>query len=252
MAQQGWHPDPAGGNGLRWFDGVNWTRHVQAAPPQPVPVPALPSAPPQQQNQYQQPLPQPVRATVRRKQVYADAEGFAYGSDGMRWSEADWVCYFVERKYVHVYGAGAPILPQNRVRGRGSRWVFSIGRDPYPDAPQVTVQENLMRTEAPESPVWGALTRLARQHLEPRLVARYVDGVRAGRRLLLAKELWIDPVGFQSTAISVPWNELGEIRHKNGAMFIHRRGVEQAQLKYPMAINNAPLVPAVFAALRRG
>jgi hypothetical protein len=34
----GWYPDPAGGNGKRWWDGTGWTHNVQApevAPPPP-------------------------------------------------------------------------------------------------------------------------------------------------------------------------------------------------------------------------
>ena len=31
----GWHPDPAGGSLLRWWDGARWTHHIRerAAPP---------------------------------------------------------------------------------------------------------------------------------------------------------------------------------------------------------------------------
>lgn len=29
----GWYPDPGGGWGLRWWDGVRWTEHVAGAPP---------------------------------------------------------------------------------------------------------------------------------------------------------------------------------------------------------------------------
>jgi hypothetical protein len=32
-ALAGWHPDPAGHGGLRWFDGAAWTEHVAPAPP---------------------------------------------------------------------------------------------------------------------------------------------------------------------------------------------------------------------------
>jgi uncharacterized protein YxjI len=36
----GWYPDPAGNGGTRWWNGMDWTDHVQhAAPPPPVPPP---------------------------------------------------------------------------------------------------------------------------------------------------------------------------------------------------------------------
>jgi hypothetical protein len=35
----GWYPDPAGGNGKRWWDGVRWTDNLQ----EPEEAPALPS-----------------------------------------------------------------------------------------------------------------------------------------------------------------------------------------------------------------
>ena len=41
---QGWYPDPAGGAGLRWYDGEQWTGHL--APPAHSPsAPTLPTAP---------------------------------------------------------------------------------------------------------------------------------------------------------------------------------------------------------------
>lgn len=31
----GWYPDPSGRGGLRWWDGTQWTQHVQAMPTSP-------------------------------------------------------------------------------------------------------------------------------------------------------------------------------------------------------------------------
>ncbi|MGY1718019.1 phospholipid scramblase-related protein [Blastococcus sp. SYSU DS0552] len=33
----GWYPDPAGGQGTRWWDGQGWSEHVQQATPSPPP-----------------------------------------------------------------------------------------------------------------------------------------------------------------------------------------------------------------------
>ncbi|MGY2002021.1 phospholipid scramblase-related protein [Blastococcus sp. SYSU DS1024] len=40
----GWYPDPAGGQGSRWWDGQGWTEHVQQAAPPPPPPPQQPPA----------------------------------------------------------------------------------------------------------------------------------------------------------------------------------------------------------------
>ena len=56
MAEAGWYPDPAGGEGIRYFDGTRWTEHAHQPTPPPVapPAPAMPSPP-------ASPPPQPAR-----------------------------------------------------------------------------------------------------------------------------------------------------------------------------------------------
>ncbi|MFK4728823.1 DUF2510 domain-containing protein [Agromyces mediolanus] len=42
----GWYPDPAGGGGQRWWDGIGWTEHLApAAAPAASAAPAVPGAP---------------------------------------------------------------------------------------------------------------------------------------------------------------------------------------------------------------
>lgn len=46
MAQPGWYPDPGDGRQQRWWDGVQWTSHVQAGPYLPPPPAMWTPAPP--------------------------------------------------------------------------------------------------------------------------------------------------------------------------------------------------------------
>jgi hypothetical protein len=56
MADAGWYPDPENPAALRWFDGIQWTEHRQAAPaPQPQYQQPQYQQPQYQQPQYQQP-----------------------------------------------------------------------------------------------------------------------------------------------------------------------------------------------------
>jgi uncharacterized protein YxjI len=54
----GWYPDPAGSGGTRWWNGMDWTEHVQHAPPLP-PPPSPPPSPPAQAAPPPPPLPGP-------------------------------------------------------------------------------------------------------------------------------------------------------------------------------------------------
>jgi hypothetical protein len=52
MPSAGWYPDPAGSEGLRWWDGASWGEQVQpaarpVAQPAPQPWGITPAAPPQ-------------------------------------------------------------------------------------------------------------------------------------------------------------------------------------------------------------
>lgn len=41
----GWYPDPWGGQDKRWWDGTQWTEHVQGESPLPAPMGASPRNP---------------------------------------------------------------------------------------------------------------------------------------------------------------------------------------------------------------
>jgi len=63
MAEAGWYPDPAGSDGIRYFDGSGWTEHVRRPdPPKPayltMPPPPMPDPPPRRPP-VQRPAPMP-------------------------------------------------------------------------------------------------------------------------------------------------------------------------------------------------
>ena len=65
----GWYPDPAGTGGTRWWNGVEWTDHVQQAappppPPPPPPVQQTPPPPPPPAAPQQAPAGQPAQQAV--------------------------------------------------------------------------------------------------------------------------------------------------------------------------------------------
>ena len=104
----GWYNDPAGSAAKRWWDGVQWTAHMQAATP---PAPAQPQFPPQPQFPAQQSamvIHQPQQIDPQRVDPYA-----ASNSSGLPPVQ--------ERPYVPMQRTTLPPVSMGQVHAAGSR-----------------------------------------------------------------------------------------------------------------------------------
>jgi uncharacterized protein YxjI len=69
-----WYPDPAGGVGTRWWDGQNWTDHVQQPPTPPVQAPVATGA-----SLYEQPV---LVVSQKTKLIELTNEYAVFDADG--------------------------------------------------------------------------------------------------------------------------------------------------------------------------
>jgi hypothetical protein len=108
----GWYPDPAGTTGKRWWDGVQWSSHMQAPTPPPAPLPPaqqfVPNAVMQYQPQQIQPQPiqpqpsQPQPSHQQRVDPYAQASPYGLAP-------------VAERPYVPFQQSSQPPVPMYQV-----------------------------------------------------------------------------------------------------------------------------------------
>jgi len=85
----GWYNDPAGSGGKRWWDGVQWTAHMQAAAP-PTPPPAA------------MVLHQPQQLEPQRVDPYGQSNPYGYGA-------------VQQRAYVPMQQSTLPPVPMQQV-----------------------------------------------------------------------------------------------------------------------------------------
>lgn len=229
MAQPGWYPDPFGTGSLRWWDGQNWTQHLN-------PEPARPAA------QWIPPQPRRViEAIVRGVLLQADDQAVAYGDASLAWQHVEWVSYWAAR------------LPSGE-----TQWIFQVGRHPFHGGPRVEVVIEpawVLGSAADDGvdgeQVWLRLVELCRSRVEPRLVAELAGRVRAGDSIDVAQGLTVHPGGVRGSRVSLSWSTISGATMENGRVWIQQSSGSAPVLYVPQQNPNAVLIPDLLARLRQ-
>ncbi|MEU0602725.1 hypothetical protein ABZ484_31555 [Streptomyces sp. NPDC006393] len=205
-----------------------------ASPPNPAP-PAGPARPGQV----------PVLDTkLGWTRLHADPHVITYGRASIDLDQVEWISYWAthtaQKRFLY------PTTYTNT-------WDFQVGRYPYYGGQKVSVRffEAGRRADQPEE--WAFLVNLARQYLEPRLLAELLTRVRGGETVTVGGSVKVDRTGISCAKprLSVPWESVSGAQLHNGMIWIHRTGVEKPLLTVPLSHPNAMLIPDLFTSLMR-
>lgn len=174
--------------------------------------------------------------------LYADPRMVAYGRHAMALDQVEWVAYGATRTATKRF-----LYPTTH----HGEWDFAVGRYPYHDGQRVAVNfyQGGRRGEQPAE--WAFLVSLARQYLEPRLLAELVGRVRRGETVTVGGSVKVNRngIGCVRPRLSLPWASISAARHQAGMVLVHQAGVERPVLTVPHSHPNAWLIPALFAAV---
>lgn len=247
MSQPGWYPDPYGTGSLRWWDGQNWSERLNPEPDRPprLPRPQQPRdtgaasgthhAAPHAPTWDRAPAVPSLDANLRGLRLHAGDQGVAYGDASLAWSHVEWVAYWAAE---HPAG-----------RGRGTQWVFQVGRYPFRGGPRVEVVIEPGPDGEPER-VWGRLIQLCQEHAEPRLVEELAVRVRAGESVDVAQGLTVHPGGVRGDRVSLSWSSISAATVDRGRVWIQQAGGAAPILYVPQQNPNAVLIPALLTQLK--
>ncbi|GLW62091.1 hypothetical protein Arub01_03350 [Actinomadura rubrobrunea] len=247
MSQPGWYPDPYGTASLRWWDGQNWTRHVNPQPPGGPPEdPPHQAPPPGQDSGGAAPAArsQPLDVVVDGVALHADDDVVSYGASVLAWSLVEWVAYWA------VTVPGDPHVAVS-AHGPVATFVFQAGRYPFHGGPRVQVVLDSARLPGGEAEaVWTRLTELCRERAERRLVAELAGRVRAGHPVDVAEGLTVHPGGVHGLRVSLPWSAIGGAVVDDTRVWIEPSDGGAPLLYVPRQNPNAVLIPELLAAVR--
>ncbi|MFD7732297.1 hypothetical protein ACFV6F_18145 [Kitasatospora phosalacinea] len=217
------------------------------------PVPAAKPGPAAKPAPAPRPAPAPVpsppvlESTHAGRRLYADTRHLVLGGNVLAFDEVDWVRYLRRRDVtprfllpdVHstMYGFG---LGTADPRGP----VFEpYGWDEPESLGQLVFTARGKTAEPPEE--WRTLVELARQYVEPRLLAGFAERVAAGEEAVIGR-LRLDRDGARNEGeygLSMAWGEVHRMRTTGGYVSLYRAGAERATLMVSLDLPNAVLLP---------
>lgn len=211
--------------------------HTRSAQPAPAPAQAAPA------QRVPVPVPVPVLDTqVRRKRLYADPQQIIFGRHSLALDQAEWVSYTATHTATKRF-----LCPTTH----DSTWDFAVGGYPYYGGPVVRVHFFQPGRRADQPAEWTFLVNLARQYLEPRLLAELVARVRRGETITVGGNVKVSQGGIACAKprFSLPWAWISATRLNNGMIWIYQAGAEKPLLTVPLSHPNAVLIPDLFATL---
>ena len=186
----------------------------------------------------------PVLDTVvRRKRLYADPHMISFGRKSIAMDQVEWVSYTATHTATKRF-----MFPTTH----DSAWNFQVDKYPYHGGlgrEGVLVHFDGFGRNAQTPAEWTFLVNLARQYLEPRLVAELVAGVRRGETVTVGASVKVNQDGISCARprISLPWRSISGTRPWGGTVWIYQAGVEKPVLNVPLRYPNAALIPELFA-----
>ncbi|GCB46209.1 hypothetical protein [Streptomyces sp. NL15-2K] len=180
--------------------------------------------------------------TVGWTHLHADPQVITYGRKSIALDEVEWVSYsatqIAEKRFMF------PTFYNNK-------WEFQVGRYPYYGGQKVSVlfSKGGRRAEQPEE--WAFLVNLARQYLEPRLLAELVAQVRRGETVTIGGSVKVNQAGIacKKPRLALPWESLSAPQLHNGMICVYQASAEKPVLTLPLSHPNAALIPDLFATL---
>lgn len=174
--------------------------------------------------------------------LHADPQVITYGRKSIELEQVEWVSYsatqIAERRFMF------PTFYENK-------WDFQVGRYPYYGGPKVAVHFSRAGRRADQPEEWAFLVSLARQYVEPRLLAELVAKVRRGETVTVGGSVKVSLNGIvcAKPRLSLPWESISAAQLRNGMICIYQKGVDKPVLTVPLSHPNAGLIPDLFATL---